>query len=130
MGFGNKKENFQNLDVAVCTRKGKILRPFQPPNTLDYFCLVGENLKLKHFLVDRFSVAYVHRCGKNYIKISHQTLFACRDQIELTSSDIDKTSNFVWCQFRRPLKPLSMWDLDLSQPLHHFFFKGDMNGSM
>ena len=54
----------------------------------------------------------------------------CREVIEMTSSDVDSSRNFIWCQFRRPLRPLSMWDLDLSQPLYHFFFKGQMNGSM
>ena len=43
MGFGNRRINYHNLDVAVCTRD-------------------EQDLKLKHFLVDRHNNAYVHRC--------------------------------------------------------------------
>jgi len=74
----------------------------------------GQDLKLDHFLVEnKLSQPYIHR-----------------DPLDLTSSDVDTMRNFVWCQYRRPLRPLSMWDLDLSQPLYHFFFHGEMNGSL
>ena len=53
-----------------------------------------------------------------------------RSQIRLTGSDVDSERDFIWCQFKRPLRPKSMWDLDLSQPLFHFFFKGEKNDSM
>ena len=42
MGFGNRRINYHNLDVAVCTRD-------------------EQELKLKHYLVDRHNNAYVHR---------------------------------------------------------------------
>ena len=55
--------------------------------------------------------------------------FLHRSPLRLTGSDVDHRRKFIWCQFRRPVVPDTMWDLDLSQPLFHFFFMGEKNGS-
>ena len=70
-----------------------------------------------------FGLIQQHSCSNI---ISHHF----RSQIRLTGSDVDSERDFIWCQFKRPLRPKSMWDLDLSQPLFHFFFKGEKNDSM
>lgn len=52
MGFGNRRINYHNLDVAVCTRD-------------------EQDLKLKHYLVDRHNNPYVHR----YLTIFFENAF-------------------------------------------------------
>ena len=87
---------------------------------------------MKHYLIEnRFSKPYLHRYEENKSQI-FADIFTLhfRSQIRLTGSDVDSERDFIWCQFKRPLRPKSMWDLDLSQPLFHFFFKGEKNDSM
>jgi len=73
----------------------------------------GEDIKLGHYLVeDKMGPPYTHR-----------------SPLTQTGSDIDPRTNFIWCQFRRPIMPKTMWDLDLSQPLFHFYFYGEKNMS-
>ena len=74
----------------------------------------GQNIRLGHYLVEnKFGPPFLHRSS-----------------LRLTGSDVDRQDNFIWCQFRRPVRPDSIWDLDLSQPLFHFYFQGEKNGSM
>jgi len=74
----------------------------------------GDKIMLGHYLIEN--------------KLSHPYLH--RSKFTLDGSDIDTTTNFIWCQFRRPIKPDSIWDLDLSQPMYHFYFMGQRNQSM
>ena len=53
-----------------------------------------------------------------------------RSPIRLTGQDMDSRTNFIWCQYRRPIMPKSIWELDLSHPMFHFYFSGKKNGSM
>jgi len=73
----------------------------------------GDEIMLGHYLSeDKMGPPYLHR-----------------SPLALTGSDMDPTTNFIWCQFRRTIQPKSMWDLDLSQPLFHFYFGGEKNES-
>ena len=81
---------------------------------LSEWSVSGKNIRLDHYLLpNKLSPAYLHRAP-----------------ILLTGQDMDEENNFIWCQFRRPIKPKSMWELDLSHPLFHFYFAGKKNGSM
>ena len=92
----------------------------------------GQYLQLKHYLIEnRFSKPYLHRYMNRQQEESLIIIILYfRSQIRLTGSDVDSERDFIWCQFKRPLRSKSMWDLDLSQPLFHFFFKGEKNDSM
>lgn len=74
----------------------------------------GESIRLGHYLLE-------HKLGPAYLH---------RSPIRLTGQDMDPRTNFIWCQYRRPVRPKSMWDLDLSHPMFHFYFSGKKNGTM
>jgi len=74
----------------------------------------GKNIQAGHYLLEN----------------SMGSIYLHRSPIILTGQDMDKTTNFIWCQFRRPIMSKSMWELDLSHPMFHFYFVGEKNGSM
>jgi len=73
----------------------------------------GNKIILQHYLIEN--------------KLSHP--FLHRAPLKLDGSDIDTSTNFIWCQFKRPINPDGIWELDLSQPMYHFYFHGDRNNS-
>ncbi|TRY74670.1 hypothetical protein TCAL_11927, partial [Tigriopus californicus] len=50
-----------------------------------------------------------------------------RQRIRLQNFDVDRETDFVWCQFQRPINPSDRFDLDLTQRLHHFYFWGQLD---
>ena len=111
-GLEMMKETLRIWILLSVIEKENFLFPITLSDTNSAF--IGSEIMLKHFLIENIrSQPHVHR-----------------EPIQLTSSDVDSMRDFIWCQFQRPLRPTSMWDLDLSQPLFHFFFHGEMNQSM
>merc|ERR1711974_22417 len=76
----------------------------------------GDEVRLGHFHVeDANSPPYPHRA-----------------ELSLDGWDLDtmgESGTFLWCQFRRPVRPDSIWELDLSLQLFQFFFTGMKNQS-
>ena len=98
------------MDMAACYKQGGYNQIYY---NIIISLITGQNIKLGHFLVEnKFGPPFLHR-----------------STLRLTGSDVDRQDNFIWCQFRRPVRPDSIWDLDLSQPLFHFYFQGEKNGS-
>ena len=44
-----------------------------------------------------------------------------RLRIPLQAEGVDRETNFAWCQFRRPIAPENVYDLDFRQPMYHFY---------
>jgi len=72
------------------------------------------------------------RLGHYHVEDSNSPPFPHRAELSLDSWDLDTTGEsgiFLWCQFRRPVRPDSIWELDLSLQLFQFFFTGMKNQS-
>jgi len=124
VGFGDDKENLKNMDICACYKEAMPEKNsgdfvFPPEEGSGQSPIMsssgqGENIRLGHYLLE-------HKMGPAYLH---------RSPIRLTGQDMDPKTNFIWCQYRRPVMPRSMWDLDLSHPMFHFYFSGKKNGSM
>ena len=69
--------------------------------------------------------AYLHR----WVKRTRGCLMAMIYYEQVTHPPY-RTGHGLKIQYRRPIMPKSIWELDLSHPMFHFYFSGKKNGSM
>jgi len=72
------------------------------------------------------------RLGHFHVEDANTPPYPHRAELSLDSWDLDmmgESGTFLWCQFRRPVRPDSIWELDLSLQLFQFFFTGMKNQS-
>jgi len=67
--------------------------------------------------------------GHYFIENQNSEPFEHRAFIRLLDSGIDEESGLSWCSFTRPMRPETPLDLDLTDKLYHFYFKGRINDS-
>jgi len=72
------------------------------------------------------------RLGHYHVEDANSPPYPHRAELSLDGWDLDtmgESGTFLWCQFRRPVRPDSIWELDLSLQLFQFFFTGMKNQS-
>ena len=77
------------------------------------YLLLGNEMELEHYFIE----------NQNSEPFKH------RAPIRLLDSGIDSESGLSWCSFTRPIRPETPLDLDLTEKLFHFYFKGLIEGS-
>lgn len=62
--------------------------------------------------------------GHYFLEDNQSEMHKHRSDIQLVDSGIDPDSGLSWCSFKRPIRPETLLDLDLTKSLYQFYFKG------
>jgi len=97
VAFGKDYYHLKNADMVTCRRVRK--------------GSANEAVMLEHFLLENANSKPYHH----------------RDNIRLESSGFDRDTNFTWCQFYRPIRAEGVYELDLTEKMHHFYLWGKLD---
>ena len=113
MGIGSDRQNYQMMDVTACHLKDS---KWPLAESLSNSLIVSppdSSVMLEHYyLEDKTSQLYPHKAP-----------------VTSLTWDIDTATGFIWCNFSRPVRPSTMWELDLGLHLYQFYFIGVKNES-
>ena len=54
-------------------------------------------------------------------------LYHHRDDIRLENYGFDRETNYTWCEFYRPIRAEGVYELDLTEKMHHFYLWGKLD---